>query len=133
MMAGPMLLLIDEDVPESVVEVFRVRGHDILYARELTGRGAMDAIVAKIGDEAGAIVVTWNQKDFKRLAAKIPEENVQRFRRLGRISFTCRHSRGRSRAGEVVEMIEMHYQLSLARRDKRLLIEVQETGIRVLV
>lgn len=133
MIAGPMLLLIDEDVPESVVEFLRERGHEILYARNLTGSGAKDPVVARIGDEATAIIVTWNQKDFKRLAARIPEENFQRFRRLGRISFTCRHSRGRARIEEVIDHIELLYQASLARRDKRLLIEVHQTAIKVVM
>lgn len=127
-----MPLLIDEDVPDSVAQFLRERGHHVRYVREVAGRGTPDPVVAKIGDLAEAIIVTWNQKDFRRLATRIPEDNVQHFRHLGRISFTCAHSKGRARIEEVIDIIEMHFQIARSRRD-RLLIEVQTTSIRVIM
>ena len=42
--------LIDEDVPESVAQFLRSRGHIIHYVRELSLAGSPDHIVAAAGD-----------------------------------------------------------------------------------
>jgi predicted nuclease of predicted toxin-antitoxin system len=57
-------LLIDEDVPQSVVDFLQERGHEAILVREILLPGAADPVIAAIGDELEAIIVTWNQKDF---------------------------------------------------------------------
>jgi predicted nuclease of predicted toxin-antitoxin system len=125
-------LLIDENVPESVTEVFRQRGHEISYVRDLCLAGTPDPIVAAIGNRMEAVVVTWNHRDFKKLAARIPKGGQAAFRKLGRISFRCNEARGRIRAEEIMETIEEEYGRAQRRRDKRLLIEVTETRISII-
>jgi hypothetical protein len=126
-----MLLLIDENVPASVADFFRERGHDVWLITETMLPGVPDPVIAKLGDRHSAIVVTWNAKDFKRLAARIPPENYQRFRHLGRINFRCREPRGRRRAEELIEMIEFHHAFAQRQPDKRLLIDITETTFTV--
>lgn len=127
-----MLLLIDENVPNSVVEFLRQRGHDTRHVRDLFPNGTPDPIIATLGDELGAIVVTWNHKDFKRLASTVPDGNRQRFRRLGRISFRCRESRGRQRVEDLIEWIEFEYAQVQSRRDRRVMIEISDTTLRII-
>ena len=127
-----MTLLINECVPHSVARVFERRGHVVRLVTDLLAAGAADPLIAVAGDQLGAIVVTWNQKDFKSLAARVPHGNVNRFRHLGRISFRMKESRGAHRAAELLEWIEFEYGQVMKRRDKRLLIEIGETVFRVI-
>jgi predicted nuclease of predicted toxin-antitoxin system len=127
-----MLLLIDENVPNSVAEFFRERSHDVRLVRDLFPGGTPDPVIAVAGDELGAIVVTWNHRDFKKLAARIPKDNVQRFRRLGRINFRCHEARGLHRLEQLIEWIEFEYAQVVKLRDHRLMIEIGETSFRII-
>jgi predicted nuclease of predicted toxin-antitoxin system len=126
-----MLRLIDENVPDSVTSFLRDRGHEVRLVREEFPAGTPDPVIAKVGDELAAIVVTWD-KDFRRLAARVPEGSRARLRRLGRISFRCNEANGRRRVEELIEWIEFEFAQVQKRRDNRLLIEIGETSFRVV-
>ena len=126
-----MLLLIDENVPNSVAEFFRERGHDVRLVRDLFPSGTPDPVITKLGDELAAIVVNWD-RDFRRNVARVPVGNRQRFRKLGRISFRCSEARGRKRVEELIEWIEFEYNQVQQRRDKRLIVEITDTSFRVV-
>jgi predicted nuclease of predicted toxin-antitoxin system len=53
-----MLLLIDENVPNSVAKFLADRGHDVRFVRDLLPAGTPDPVVAVVGDRLSAIVVT---------------------------------------------------------------------------
>jgi hypothetical protein len=127
-----MTLLIDECVPHSVAEVFAARGHVVHLVTDLLGASAADPLIAVAGNRLEAIVVTWNHKDFRSMTARIPQGNVQKFRRLSRISFRVNESRGAERARELVESIEFEYGQARKRGDPRLLMEIMETVFRVI-
>jgi len=126
-----MLLLIDENVPESVTDFLRARGHDVRLVREVLPAGTADPILARIGDELEAIVVTWD-KDFRRVISRVPFGSRAAFRRLGRISFRCNEARGRARIEELIEWIEFEYAQVQKRRDKRLIVEIGDNSFRVI-
>ena len=126
-----MLLLIDENVPTSVATIFAERGHDVRYVRDLLPAGIPDPVIATIGDKLAAIVVTWDQ-DFDSLIRRIPEGNRARFRRLGRISFRCNEVRGRLLLSKWIAMIEYHYEQSKADSDFRMIVQIQESGVKFL-
>jgi hypothetical protein len=44
-----MLLLIDENVPNSVAQLFASRGQDVRFARDLFPAGTPDPVIATIG------------------------------------------------------------------------------------
>ena len=127
-----MLLLIDETVPNSVAELFRERSHDVRFVPDLFPSGTPDPAIAMAGDEMGAILVTWNHRDFEKLAPRVPKGNVQRARPLGRINFRCREARGRQRLEQMIEWIEFEYAQVLKLRDHRLMIEIGETSVRII-
>ena len=127
-----MRLLIDEDVPQSVADLFVERGHEVILVRDILLPGTPDPVIAAMGDEMEAIVVTWNQKDFRRLASRTPRGTRQMFRRLGRISFRCNQARGRARLAQVIESIEFEYVQSTRLSDSRLLMEIGDNFFRVL-
>jgi predicted nuclease of predicted toxin-antitoxin system len=124
-----MLLLIDENVPVSVAEVFVSRGHEVQFVRDVLAAGSPDPVVAIVGDRLSAIVVTWD-RDFERLVSRIPEGNRRRFRNLGRISFRCNEVRGRALLEEWIEMIEFHYARARSGSDLRMIVQIQESGVK---
>ncbi|MEQ8330679.1 MAG: DUF5615 family PIN-like protein [Longimicrobiales bacterium] len=124
-----MLLLIDENVPNSVAQFLEDRGHDVRFVRDLFPAGTPDPVIATIGDRLSAVVVTWD-RDFERLVKRVPEGNRARFRRLGRISFRCNEVRGRELIERWIDMIEFHYQRALEQPDLRMLVQIQENSVR---
>jgi predicted nuclease of predicted toxin-antitoxin system len=128
-----MLLLIDENVPESVTTFLRERGHDVRHVRDLFLPGTPDPVIASGADRIGAIVVTWNHRDFKKLAARVPKGGAAALRRLGRINCRCPEPQGRARVEQVIDVIEGEYERAQMRRDKRLLIEITMTSVRIIV
>ena len=103
-----MLLLIDENVPNSVAEFLALRGHDVRFVRDLFPGGIADPVIATIGDKLSAIVVTWD-RDFETLVSRIPKGNRARFRSLGRISFRCNEVKGRALIERWLPYIEFHF------------------------
>ena len=72
---GRMLLLIDENVPRSVADLFRERGHDVRLVLDLFLPGTPDPVIATIGDRMSALVVTWD-KDFDSLRLRLAQHQV---------------------------------------------------------
>ena len=126
-----MLLLIDENVPSSVAEFFMERGHDVRFVRDLFPAGTPDPVIATIGNELSAIVVTWD-RDFEQLVRRVPEGNRARFRRLGRISFRCNEVRGRELLERWIGMIEFHYEHALEQADFRMFVQIQASGAKFM-
>jgi predicted nuclease of predicted toxin-antitoxin system len=126
-----MLLLIDENVPNSVAEFLAARGHDVRFVRDLFPAGTPDPVIATIGDRLAAIVVTWD-RDFEDLVKRIPEGNRAKFRRLGRLSFRCNEVRGRQLIEKWIDLVEFHYQQALRHGDFRMIVQIQETALKVL-
>src|SRR5438132_9430820 len=101
-----MLLLIDENVPNSVAQLFAERGHDVRFVRDLFPAGTPDPVIAAIGDRLSAIVVTWD-RDFETLVKRVTSRQ-SRFRKLGRISFRCNEVHVRALLERWIDMIELH-------------------------
>jgi predicted nuclease of predicted toxin-antitoxin system len=133
-MAGPaprMLLLIDENVPASVASFFAERGHDVRHVRDLFPAGIPDPVIATVGDHLSAIIVTWD-RDFDALVRRIPQGNRNRFKRLGRITFSCNEARGLELARRWITSIEFHFERALEGSDFRMIVQVQENGFKVM-
>ncbi|OGA53071.1 MAG: hypothetical protein A3G25_20365 [Betaproteobacteria bacterium RIFCSPLOWO2_12_FULL_63_13] len=125
-----MLLLIDENVPNSVAEFFASRGHDVRFVRDLFPAGTPDPVIATIGDRLSAIVVTWD-RDFEKLVRRIPQGNRAAFRRLGRISFRCNEVKGRELLERWIDLLEFHYRRSLEETDFRMIVQIQPSGVKL--
>ena len=126
-----MLLLIDENVPDSVARVFVERGHDVRFVRDLFPSGTPDPVIATLGDRIGAVIVTWD-RDFESLVRRIPQGNRSRFRRLGRISFRCNELRGVQLAEKWIGQIELLHTLAQQSLDFRMIVEITETAVKFM-
>lgn len=124
-----MLLLIDENVPNSVAKFLATRGHEIRYVRDLFPGGTPDPVIATWGNRVSAIVVTWDH-DFDNLISRIPKGSKGVLHRLGRISFRCREPRGLELAQRWIASIEFHYEQALERDDIRMIVQIQESGFK---
>ena len=122
-----MLLLVDENVPLSVTEFLRERGHDVRLVLDILLPGTPDPVIATIGDQMSALVVSWD-KDFDALVSRIPKGNQNRFRRLGRISLRGNETRGRQTLEKWIELVEFHYMQGLRDPNYRMIVSVSENG-----
>src|SRR6478672_9772237 len=90
-----IIFLIDEDVPLSVAEFLRNRGHSIHTVKQSTFEGEPDDVIVRLAQEISqradmpVIIVTWNHKHFANLISRRPPNNNNRFRNIGRLSITC--------------------------------------------
>jgi len=126
-----MLLLIDENVPNSVAEFLIARGHEVRFVRDLFPGGTPDPVIATIGDRLSAIVVTWD-RDYESLVRRIPAGNRARFRRLGRISFRCNEARGLALLERWIAYVEFHFAEASKNKDFRMIVQIQESGFKVM-
>lgn len=130
-MANPphMRLLIDENVPRAVAEFLASRGHEVQFVTKRLPAGTPDPVVAAAGDKLSAIVVTWD-RDFDVLAHRGGKRARSPFRHLGRISFRCNEANGRRLIEEWIDHIELHYQKTQQRADRRMIVQIQETSVK---
>src|SRR5689334_22202246 len=126
-----MFLILDENVDDAVGHYLRERGHRVEFVRELLAGGIADTVIAVFGDQNAAIVVT-HDKDFKALVRRVPEGSRKRFRRLGRISMQCKETLAKQRVEGLIESIEFEYTQTQKRADPRLLMDITETGFRII-
>ncbi len=126
-----MLLLIDENVPNSVAQFLIERGHEVKFVRDLFPAGTPDPVIATIGDRLAAVLVTWDH-DFDRIAERIPKGHRAKFRHLSRLSFRCNETKGRALIEEYIDYVELNYRKAQGKSDGRILVQIQESGIKLL-
>ncbi len=66
-----MRLLIDQNVPQAVSDVFIRRGHDVKFSRDVLQQNSPDPLIAIAASLNGLIVVT-HDADFKRYRDLFP-------------------------------------------------------------
>lgn len=126
-----MVLLIDENAPKSVGDLFEARGHEVHWVRDELPSGSPDPLVAAIGDRLSAIVVSWD-KDFESLVSRVPKGNKRRFRNLGRISFKCDEPKARALLEKWIGYIEFHYDRCFDESDFRMIVEIQRAALKFM-
>jgi predicted nuclease of predicted toxin-antitoxin system len=124
-------LLLDNDVPDSVGDVFIGNGHSILHVRDILPANSSDPLVATTSELEQMILVTCDS-DFKLLAPKIPKGQRQRFRKLSRIALECSQPMASKRVAAAMSFIEHEYEETQKLSDKRLFIVIQNAGMKTL-
>ena len=98
--------------------------------RDLFPSGTVDPVIAKLGEEIQAVVVTWD-KDFRAFVRRIPRGSKLRFRRLSLIAFRCKETNGLARIADLIESVEFEYEQAQKRGQRRLIIEIGDSYFRV--
>ncbi|TAK33475.1 MAG: hypothetical protein EPO21_12935 [Chloroflexota bacterium] len=120
-----MRLLIDNCVPDQLMAYFTARGHDVTHVRDCLPLETTDPTIAKLSIELGSVVVTWNRRHFKRLADRA------HYSALRLLLFDCPESKGQRKAEAFIDLIEFEFEQSERRSDKRFVIEVQDSSLRI--
>jgi hypothetical protein len=130
-----MMVLIDEDVPAAIVELFRSRGHDIQTVVDAFGQTQTpDHAVVSYANTCRRIVVTFNLRDYNRLVCRAPLKGHDRFPDAGLIGFQCPHPQGGARLEQFIEAIEHEHDFLGRQRqgDRRLIVQVTDTTLKVV-
>lgn len=106
--------------------VLAARGHEVIYLRDVALRQTDDPVLNAHAEALHAVVVTWNDKDFRDDNPRRPEHNQLRYRRAGRLTFRkCTEPLGIKRVAQLMEEIEFNYARALQRRDTRFMMEIR--------
>ena len=119
-----MQFYLDENVAASVQRVLETAGHSVVWTREITSEGVADDVVAAVAESAVATLVS-HDKDFKKIAPRIPDGQRRRFRRLSMIRLSCKKPRAAERIATVLPYIEFDYGQRESLPDRRSIIEVK--------
>lgn len=94
--------LTDVNVPDSVGDFLKERGHDVERVRDVMPADSPDPVVAEAAMQAGRVLVSWD-RDFNQQRFKKP-----RFASLSRIGFSCPEPLGAARLAVVISLVEFH-------------------------
>jgi predicted nuclease of predicted toxin-antitoxin system len=122
-------LLLDHNVPDSVADVFRGRGHSVVLVRDILPIDSPDQLIAAVSEEDGAVLVSCD-RDFRLIAPRIPRGARSRFRRLSRISLECSEPQAAQRVRAAMSLIETEYEIARDSPDGRMFIVIQNSGIK---
>lgn len=124
-----MLIITDEDVPESVASFLRSRCHDVTSVRDHFIRGTEDPVIAAGVSNWNGLLVTWNKRHFMDLAKRRTGSGNLRYPGMSVLTFGCHQSQGLARLTEVIEEIEFSHKVRVDGKGERLLVDV---GMKVL-
>lgn len=124
-----MRLLLDHNVPDSVAVAFRDFGHTVQFVREILPIDSPDYLIATVAESDDYILVSCD-KDFDKIAPRIPKGSRRRFKMLSRISLDCSEVQAANRVRATIKYIELAYREAQdAKRSMR--VVVQMSGIRI--
>jgi hypothetical protein len=95
--------LTDNNVPDSLGNYLRRRGHDVVRVRTVMPADSPDPVIAEAAMRASRVLISWD-KDFNHQRFLKP-----RFRKLSRIGFSCPEVEAVNRLKEVIDLIEFEY------------------------
>jgi len=85
-----------------------------------------------MGNQQGAVLVTWNYRDFKKIMNR-RAKGAQKLRKLHVISFKkAPHSWGRTRLEQLIDLIEWEYEHQAAKPDSRVFIEINKDSVHIM-
>lgn len=121
-----VLFLLDENVPASLGAFLTARSHECLRVQDVLTAGAADKIVHETANDLGAILVTWNAKDFIKPASKYPN--------AGLLFFRCAEVDGCQRLMETLDLVEYEWNLIQAMKSQPwpFIIDVGVDVVRIL-
>lgn len=127
-----MLVLVDEDVPQSVAEFLAGREHQTEFVREVLVPGSADILVARWADDHGAVVATCNLRHFRRLIARVPPDGYARFRHAGLLGIACPQPLAAARLEAHIQTIENEFAYCGGQHDTRMIVEVHHHRLQIV-
>ena len=124
-----MHFLIDENVPRSVADRLESYGHQVSFVTYIMPTGSADPIVATVSEELAAVLVSLDG-DFEKIAPRVAISR-RRFRRLSRVWLRCNEPQAASRMESAISLIESEFELAQTRSDRRMIIWLGNSYIRI--
>jgi predicted nuclease of predicted toxin-antitoxin system len=116
--------LTDNNVPDSVGEILKARGHSVVRIREIMPVDSPDTVVAEAAIHSGQVLISWDKDFMQQRFLK------ERFATLQRVAFSCPEPQAAARLTEVLDRIEDEYRRAKKAR-KALLFRVGRDRIMV--
>jgi hypothetical protein len=123
-------VFLDHCVPDSVAEVFKKYGHDVVFLRDWLPTDSPDQLVAAVSENEGAVLVSVDGDFRKRIAPRIPHGARARFRKLSHIRLECSEPQAARRLEEAMSFVEAEQRLALQRTDKRMIVSIGTSILR---
>lgn len=120
---------IDHCVPDSVGDVLRAAGHEVILLRERIAPDSPDPLVAAVSEMNGAVLISLDS-DFRTLLPRVARGERRRFRTLSRIGLRCKAPRCAQRIKAALSLIEHEWDVAQNNQDKRMIVEVGESHLR---
>lgn len=124
-----MRFMLDENVPADMAEMLQEHGHKAEFIREYVPPGSADAIVATVAEQQECILVSFD-RDFEKIAPRVPIGHRARFKKLSRIWMRCSEPRGADRLRGALDLVASEFLLAQGRPDKRLWFWVGQDWLR---
>lgn len=122
-------VFLDHCVPDSVGDVLREAGHEVILLRERIAPNSPDPLVAAVSEMNGAVLVSLDS-DFRRLAPRVPIGQRQRFRKLSRIGLRCKAPQCGQRITACLSLIVHEWAVAQLSADKRMIVDIGTSYVR---
>ncbi|HCG02522.1 MAG TPA: hypothetical protein DEV93_18515 [Chloroflexi bacterium] len=128
-----MRIVTDADVPNSVADFLRSRGHEVVFSRDIVMPDSPDHLVARAASERDAIVLTWNRRHFLSLAKRRRgPTGPYTYGGMHLITFdNCSHAEGLQRLEVLIDEIETAYEVRVEHRGERMIAVVGRMYLRL--
>jgi hypothetical protein len=123
----------DENVPRAIVEVLRSRGHDVIESRSVIGQRAPDELVDAFADQQRANLITFNPRDFKRIADRRPPPLSDRrsYRNYSALYFKCEYAQAVQRLRVHLDLLEWEASRANEASDKRIFVTIGNRQVNI--
>ena len=117
-------------MPQSVGGVLMAAAHEVIFLRHELAPNSPDPLVAAVAEMNGAVLVSLDS-DFQTLA---PRAGVgrRRFRYLSRIALKCNEPQAAGRMTACLSLIQHEWDFAQQQPDKRIIIEIGNSWIRLV-
>lgn len=117
-------------MPDSVGRALRDAGHETVLLRDQLAPNSPDPLVAAVAEMNEAVLVSLDS-DFGTLAPRASLGRA-RFQRLSRIALKCSEPQAAGRIKAAMTLIEHEWKVAQASKDKRMIIEIGNSIIRII-
>jgi predicted nuclease of predicted toxin-antitoxin system len=124
-------LLLDHNIPASVAEVFVAHGHEVTKLADVLPVKSDDDDIAGFAEIEGFVLVSID-RDFRKIAPRIPTGRKKQFMRLSRISLTCFEPNAVARLEAAMSFIHLEYEVAQNSLDRRMIVEIGDRVIRTV-
>lgn len=131
-----MLFILDENAPLPLARAITSLGFVCeRLADELVGTGFTDEEVVRYANDLGeraqleVMIVTYDRRDFKKLASRRPPHGYCEFRRVGSLWLNCNNKRVTQRLEVHAEVIHAAIVSAKRHSDRRVFLELRNDAL----